>query len=135
MPLHNSTTIPNLLPHYPRTFPTLPLPHYPPASFPFVTGHFIAFQPLQPCCLNILPPFSPPRNTAIQLPFLPSMVTTLPSFSAQDLPREQKITLKQHSSTRQTGQTCVTNNQAARLIMGGSPFCFNQSSLAVKLLP
>ena len=137
-PCHFTTLLPfptcyltTLAPFLPCQFLTTHLPTHP----PFATGHVIAFQPLQPGCLNILPSFPPPRHTVLQLPFPPSMLTTLPPFSVQDLPSERKVTLKQHFSTRQTGQTCVTNSQAARLIMGGSPFCFHGSSLAIKLLP
>ena len=68
-PLANSslsplpTTIPNLPPHYPRSFPTLPTPHYTPPS----TTTF-----------SNLPQHCPPTSPTLRLNYPP----TFPTFSA-----------------------------------------------------
>ena len=68
LPRHCPPISPNLLPTYHPTFPTFPA-HYPP-TFPTFPAH-------QPLTFPTLP-----------LPFLPSLLTTFPPFSAQCLPSD-----------------------------------------------
>ena len=85
--------------HYPPTSPKLP-PYFVPTS-PIVLPHYFPTFPTLP-----------PHST--YTPFPPSQLTTLPPFPAHLPPTDKQMSPRwQRSFTRQTGQTRVTNNQAA----------------------
>ena len=91
---HCPPTSPFLPPNYPPTFPTCPtiLAHYPPfpSTFPaYCLPTFPTFAAHHPPTFPTFPTFP-----TLPLPFSSSLLTTLPPFSAQHLPSDQKITIK-----------------------------------------
>ena len=139
LPLHYSPNFPTLPPNYPPVFPNLP-PRYPPTSLT-----------LPPHCsptFPTLPPDYPPTFTTLSAHYSPTFLPQHPPNNKQNtnvlpLGRQGKyvwlivrhLLMKAGWWDAPLALQDLAEVISMTLIMGGSPFCFYGSSLAVKFLP